>query len=170
MFVFSVRANKPKLIALLCVVVFVLLSALFLINSRDNPVIDNGEISAKASNESERIAFLSQFGWEIDTDPVEVTEVIIPSEFNDTYSAYNELQKKQSMDLEAYKGQRVKKWVYKVKNYPGYPADTDCIRATMLVYEGLVIGGDVSSIELDGFMQGFDYPDEALSATTSAAN
>ncbi len=167
MFVFSVRANKPKLIAGLCVAVFALLSVLFFIGSRDNPVIDSGDISAKASNEEERIAFLSQFGWEIDEDPIEVSEVIIPSEFNDTYSSYNELQKNQSMDLEAYKGKRVKKWVYQVKNYPGYPAESDCIRATMLVYEGMVVGGDVSSMELDGFMQGFDFPDETLNATTA---
>ncbi len=165
MFVFSVRANKPKLILALCAVLLTVVSLFFFVSSKDNPVVNDGEISAKASNEAERIAFLSQFGWEIDEDPVEVTEVIIPSEFNDTYTAYNELQKNQSMDLAAYKGQRVKKWVYEVKNYPDYPADNGCIRATILVLDGTVIGGDVSSIEVDGFMQGFDFPDEELNAT-----
>ncbi len=167
MFVFSVRANKPKLIAALCALLVIIVCLFFFVSGKDNPVTNDGEISAKASNEAERIAFLSQFGWEINEDPVEVSEVIIPSEFNDTYSAYNELQKKQSMDLEAYKGQRVKKWVYEVKNYPDYPADSDCIRATILVFDGMVIGGDISSIEVDGFMQGFDFPDETLNATTS---
>lgn len=167
MFVFSVRANKPKIIVSLCVLTAVLVSIFIFLSVKDSPVINADDLSAKASNEEERIAFLSQYGWKIDEDPVEVSEVIIPSEFNETYSSYNEIQKAQSMDLEAYKGQRVKKWVYEVKNYPGYPADNGCIRATMLVFDGLVIGGDVSSIEVDGFMQGFEFPEEKATSTTS---
>ena len=158
MFVFSVRANKPKLIAVLAVIFVVLVIISFFVDSKENPVTKGNEIVARASNEEERIAFLSQYGWKINEDPVEVTEVIIPSEFNDTYTSYNEIQKKQEMDLEPYKGQRVKKWVYEVKNYPGYAEDSGYIRATLLIYDGIVIGGDVSSLEVDGFMQGFDYP------------
>lgn len=159
MFVFSVRANKPKLIAALCILFLVLIIVSFFINKNDNPANKGNEINAKASNEEERIAFLSQFGWKIDEDPVEVTEVIIPSEFNTTYTEYNDIQKKQSMDLTPYKGKRVKKWVYEVENYPGYDKEDSCIRATLLVYEGTVIGGDISSLEAGGFMQGFDFPE-----------
>lgn len=159
MFVFSVRANKPKLIAALCILFLALIIVSFFINKNESPVTKGNEINAKASDEEERIAFLSQFGWKIDDDPVEVTEVIIPSEFNDTYTKYNEIQKNQSMNLEPYKGKRVKKWVYEVENYPGYTTEDSCVRATLLVYEGIVIGGDVSSLEKDGFMQGFDFPE-----------
>lgn len=160
MFVFSLRANKPKLIAALCVLLVVLVIVSFFIDDGKSPVTGNNEIVAKASNEEERIAFLSQYGWKIDEEPVEVTEVIIPSEFNEVYTSYNEIQKKQTMDLEPYKGKRVKKWVYEVKNYPGYTQDSGLIRATLLIYEGMVIGGDISSAEVDGFMQGFDFPEQ----------
>lgn len=166
MFVFSFRANKPKIIITLGVLTALLVSILIFLSFKDSPVL-NSDLSAKASNEDERIAFLSQYGWKIEEDPVEVSEVIIPSEFNETYSAYNEIQKTQSMDLEAYKGQRVKKWVYEIKNYPGYPAESDCIRATILVLDGMVIGGDISSIEVDGFMQGFEFPEDSTTQTTS---
>lgn len=159
MFVFSVRANKPKIVAVLCLVTAVLVGILLYFNFSGMPVVKNKEISTKATDESERIAFLSQFGWKVNEDPIEVTEVIIPSEFNDTYKAYNEIQKKQSMDLEPYKGQRAKKWVYEIKNYPGYPSDCGYIRATILVVDGMVVGGDVSSLEIDGFMQGFEFPE-----------
>ncbi len=165
MFVFSVRANKPKLIAALCVLLVVLVIISFFIDGENSPVTKGTEINAKATTAEERIAFLSQFGWEINEDPVEVTEVIIPSEFNDTYSKYNEIQKKQSMDLEPYKGKRVKKWVYEVKNFPGYAEESGCIRATLLVFEGIVIGGDISSLEPEGFMQGFDLPEETTTQT-----
>ncbi|MDD6276567.1 MAG: DUF4830 domain-containing protein [Clostridia bacterium] len=169
MFVFSVKANKPKLIIILCIVVVVLVTAVLLIARHDKPTANDGGISLKASDESERIAFLSQFGWKVKEDPVEVSEIIIPNEFDDTYSAYNEIQKLQDMDLSPYKGEWVKKWVYAVKNYPGYGDDSDCIRATLLVRDGMVIGGDVSSLELDGFTQGFDFPEKTAAETTSAA-
>lgn len=166
MFVFSLRANKPKLIAILCAVAVILTCIALIMKSGGKPVAKDDGISYKADSAAERMAFLSQFGWKINEDPVEVSEIIIPSEFNETYSAYNEIQKNQGLDLEIYKGKRAKKWVYEVKNYPNYAADSGCIRATLLVYEGIVIGGDVSSIELNGFSQGFEFPDEQLSATT----
>ena len=159
MFVFSLRANKPKLIAGLCLLLIISVSLSVLITGRYTDVKKKQEISAKASNAAERIAFLSQYGWEINEDPVEVTEVIIPTEFNEVYTKYNNLQKDQGMDLEPYKGKRVKKWIYEIKNYPDYTSDNSCVRATILIYEGMVIGGDVSDFELNGFMQGFVYPD-----------
>ena len=70
------------------------------------------------------------------------------------FNAYNEIQLSQDYDLSAYKGFQVTKWVYRIVNYPGY-ADKDCIQITLLVYNGYVIGGDVCSVELDGFMHGF---------------
>ena len=102
MFVFSVRANKPKIIVALCVLAAVMILLTVVFSTGDNPVTKGKDISSKAADSAERIAFLSQFGWKINEEPVEVTEVIIPSEFNDTYTSYNEIQKKQSMNLEPY--------------------------------------------------------------------
>ena len=159
MFVFSFKANKPVLVVTLCCICVALVGVLLFLNFSGQTVSNVKDLSAKASNEEERIAFLSQYGWKINEDPVEVEEVIIPSEFNETYEAYNQIQKDQSMDLEPYKGKRAKRWVYEIKNYPGYPADCKYIRATLLIIDGLVVGGDVSSMEADGFMHGFDFPE-----------
>ena len=41
-----------------------------------------------------------------------------------------------------------------------YGEDCDFIYANILVCEGAVIGGDVSSQEHNGFMQGFDFPQQ----------
>ncbi|MBR2893486.1 MAG: DUF4830 domain-containing protein, partial [Clostridia bacterium] len=46
-------------------------------------------------------------------------------------------------------------WSYEIKNYPGYENTDGVIRGNILVYDGIVIGGDICSIELDGFMAGF---------------
>jgi hypothetical protein len=169
MFVFSVKANKPKLIMILSAVAVILIVVVLVIKNADKPVANDGDISYKASNEEERVAFLSQFGWKINEDPIEVTEVIIPSEFDSTYSSYNEIQKNQGLNLEPYKGMRVKKWVYKIENYPNATSEESDIRATILVLDGIVVGGDISSMEVDGFVQGFEFPDESLAATTASS-
>lgn len=157
MFVYSVKSNQIKLAAL---VLFVILSAVILFFLAKDGKTSNAsvsEVSLKASTAEERTAFLSQFGWEIDEDPCEVTEVIIPAEFDETYASYNEIQKTQGFDLTKYASKRVKRWTYTVKNYPGYE-NASCIRANILVSDGMVIGGDICSVELNGFMQSFYYP------------
>ena len=159
MFVLSLRTDKKRLMIILAGIVAVLLLLYFAVN-RDAPAVNDGAISLKASDAEERLAFLSQFGWEVDEDPVKVEEVIIPSEFNSVYEKYNQLQLEQNFDLTKYAGRTAKKWTYKIKNYPGYGADCDFIHANILVCEGAVIGGDVSSQEHNGFMQGFDFPQQ----------
>lgn len=168
MFVFSVRSSKLKLIALIAFVLIAVAAMIFLLRN-DTPAANDGGISLRAGNASERIAFLSQFGWEIGEDPIEVTEVIIPAEFDDAYEKYNAIQKKQNLDLSLYSGKRAKRWTYEVKNYPGYENKSGYIQANILVYDGMVIGGDICSVELNGFIKSFDFP-VAESTTGTAAS
>lgn len=112
-------------------------------------------INYKAGNNKERLSFISQFGWEVESEPDEVSEIIIPQEFDDVYNNYNEIQLQQKCDLRDYCGKRVKRWTYIIKNYPGYTETDTCVRINLLIYDGMVIGGDVSSTELSGFMHTF---------------
>jgi hypothetical protein len=43
-------------------------------------------------------------------------------------------------------------------NYPGLEEKSGIIQANLLIFEGRVIGGDISSLEPDGFIHGFDFP------------
>lgn len=153
MFVFSVHKRQIKLVILLLCIAAVAI-AFFAVTKRGVEAAKEPTVNIRASTAEERIAYLSQFGWSVETDPVEVSEVIIPEPFDETYTNYNELQKQQGFDLSLYAAKRVKRWTYRVTNYPGYEGK-DCIQATLLVYDGQVIGGDVCSVELDGFMHGF---------------
>ena len=160
MFVFSVNSKTAKVIILAAVgIVAGIIHAR--VSTATGDVSNMNGIVLKASDTKERVAFLSQFGWEVSDDPLEVAEVIIPTEFDETYKAYNDIQKKQGFDLEKYKGTRVKRWTYEIKNYPGYAEDSGCIRANILVCDGNVIGGDICSVELDGFMHGFKVKENA---------
>ena len=154
MFVFSVRSSVFRISAVLGSVAVVLSIVLIFSLSERYSYVRYMSASSKAGDADERIAFISSFGWQIKEDPIDVRQVYIPKEFDDTYKAYNEIQLLQEYDLSDYKGLQVTKWVYRIINYPGY-ADKDCVQITLLVYNDYVIGGDVCSVELDGFMHGF---------------
>lgn len=153
MFVLSVHKRQIRLVLLLLALAAIAVACA--VASRNGMAVSQGAgVNLRADTADERIAYLSQFGWEVDEDPIEVSEVVIPETFDETYTQYNELQKAQGFDLTPYASCRVKRWIYRVRNYPGYE-QLDCIQATLLIYEGQVIGGDVCSTQLDGFMHGF---------------
>ncbi|MCL2513271.1 MAG: DUF4830 domain-containing protein [Oscillospiraceae bacterium] len=154
MFVFSIKSKKFKVFAA-SVIVLLVAGGIFFVTSANKPASKSDAVNYSAKNSAERLSFISQFGWEADEEPLEVEEVIIPKEFNDTYVKYNEIQKTQGLDLSSYAGVRAKRWTYALKNYDGYPADGKTVRVNLLIYDGRVIGGDVCSVELNGFMHGF---------------
>ncbi|MCR4924691.1 MAG: DUF4830 domain-containing protein [Clostridiales bacterium] len=161
MFVVSVKSSKKKITLMLMAMGVLLLIAIGLgVNKMVQSTLASGTNSS-ASNNEERCAFLSQFGWEVSPEPIEVKEVVIPAEFDEVYNKYNEIQKNQGFDLEKYASMRVKRWTYEVKNYPGYE-NSSAIRANLLVYDSMVIGGDISCIELNGFMHGFEKENTAV--------
>ncbi len=103
----------------------------------------------KAKINDDRIKIAEILGWQIDSEPLEVEEIVIPEKFDEVYSKYNELQKSMGFDLEKHKGDKCKRYCYKVKNYKG---DEDVV-INMLIYQNRLIGGDISSRELGGFMK-----------------
>lgn len=158
MFVVSLTSKKIKKIAVVslavCIVVFgVLLAVSKWRLSGDSEVSANS--SEKVKTEQKRLDFISSFGWQTDEEPEEVREVVIPEEFDDVYTNYNEIQLSQGYDLRDYAGRCVKRWTYIIRNYPDTTTDDDSVRINLLVCDGYVIGGDVCSIKLDGFMHGF---------------
>ncbi len=106
--------------------------------------------------ESERQEFMSDMGWEVSEEYTSCKVVSIPEEFNETYESYNELQKEQGFNLKKYKGEMVEIYTYAVYNYPG---NAENVVINLMVFDGNLIGGDVSCNELDGFMQGLKNPD-----------
>lgn len=93
--------------------------------------------------------YLDKYGWTHSDTPIEIEKIIIPSEFNSTYNKYNDLQKKQNFNLEKYRGKTCIRLTYKITNYKSYP---DCVNANILIYNGKIIGADISSVRLDGFI------------------
>lgn len=166
MFVFSVKTSKAK-IALTAAVIAVLAGLLVFFAGKSNtPTAKDDVVSYRAENAEQRLAFISQFGWRVSEDPAEVSEVIIPQDFDKGYTEYARMNAEQGLDLELYKGVRAKRWTYNIVNYPGFENRTGTVQINLLVYEGRIIGGDVCSLEQGGFMHGFDFPESGSAQTT----
>lgn len=145
MFVFSVKTSRRQMLSLLlCVVVLVLI----LIAAFVWPAGEAGQTAAPvaAADNTARIAYLQSLGYEVDLAFCEVREVQIPDEFDDVFTAYNELQKQADMDLSPYHGKRLKCWSYRVLNADGAGE----VLAHLYVYKDEVVGGDISETVAGG--------------------
>ena len=161
MFIYSLRANTLKFFGVVGVAVIALITLIAFIPGYE-PVITSGDTDVlnpstevsfdKIKTNEDRIAFLSQFGWEVDATPIEEAEVVIPDEFDKVFTGYNELQKKQGLDLSKYKRKKLMRYTYKITNYDGY---NGVVYANILVKGKRVVGGDICSADTNGFIHGF---------------
>ncbi len=160
MFVYSLRASTVKLVGVICVALTVLITLIafvptYAISSQTSANPD-GQVSysyEKVKSASDAATFLSQFGWEVAATPVEVKTVTIPKEFDKVFAAYNELQKTQGLNLSKYKNKDVTRYTFSVTNYKDH---SGTVYANVLVYRNRVIGGDICSADVSGFVHGFE--------------
>ncbi len=101
-------------------------------------------IDNSAETTEQRTAFLSALSYSPDPESEESEEIIIPAEFGDVYTRYNELQKEAGGDLSRYKGAQCVRFTYR-DTETGHFLD-------LIVYENRIIGGDECTRELDGEM------------------
>lgn len=116
------------------------------------------------ANEQERLEFLHGLGWETSDTCTDSKVVVIPEVFDDVYKTYNKLQKEQGFDLERYKGKTAEIYTYEIRNYPDCP---EGIIANLIVIDNKLVGGDVCSTDLQGFMQGLVMPESGSKRTES---
>ena len=103
----------------------------------------------------DRIDYLSSYGWQVAEEPLATQELIIPEEMDASYDEYLALQTEQGFDLAKYAGKRVKRYTYEVLNYPTGEAG---VQANLLICKSTVVGGEVLSPRLDGFLHGLAMP------------
>ena len=103
----------------------------------------------------DRIDYLSAYGWQVSEEPVATQELFIPDEMDDSYDEYLALQTQQGFHLEKYAGKRVKRYTYEVLNYP---TGESGVQVNLLLCKNTVVGGEVLSPRLDGFLHGLAMP------------
>ena len=161
MFVYSIRATTVKLVGVICVALTVLITLIAFVPTYTVTGQTPNDTAAASYNydkiktESDVVDFLSQFGWEVNASPIEIKTVTIPKEFDKVFSAYNEMQKEQGLNLSKYKNKEVTRYTFSITNYPNYEGT---VYANVLVYRNRVIGGDVCSADVSGFVHSFEAP------------
>ncbi len=153
MFVCSIRSATIKFIAAITLSLAVLFALIAFIPTYGDDSQAVSDISyTKIYENEDRLSFISQFGWEVSAEPLETVEVTVPETFDTVYAGYNEMQQEQGLNLAKYKGKTVTRYTYKVTNYPDYDGT---VYLSLLVYKNKVVGGDVCSADVNGFVHGF---------------
>ena len=128
---------------------------------------DSGAVIASANGEwidfggiktnEDRVAFINGFGIEVESAPTEEQSFAIPDNFDRVILGYNEIQKKQGLDITKYARKKVTHYAYKVTNYD-YDGE---VYANLFIHRGKIIACDVSSISPDGFVIPLTLVDKA---------
>ncbi len=104
---------------------------------------------------ADRVEYLASYGWQVKEEPLATQELLVPQEMDDSYDEYLALQSAQGFALTKYAGKRLKRYTYEVTNYPTGEAG---VQANLLIYKNTVVGGEVLSPQLDGFLHGLAMP------------
>ena len=173
MFIYSFKASSIKFFGIICVALAALITLIAFVPAYaggesstpqggvavDAPEAESGVTVSirydKVKSADDAAKFLAQFGWVVDAGSVETKEVTIPAEFDKIFAGYNEMQKSQGLDLSKYKKKAVTRYTFTVTNYDGYEGT---VYANVLVYRNRVIGGDICSANVSGFIHGFEKP------------
>ena len=174
MFVCSLKASRLKLIlALILLFVAVILCVTLAVGR------GGGEVRASAAaersvrfdgikTEEDLIGFARKLGMEIKVPAYGKADIDIPRVFDAVYKKYNDVQRRQGLDLSRYRGKTLARYTYELTNYPGIPADSDQTAfLTLFVYKNKVVAGDISSKAMGGFVRtftDFSSPDMAQSS------
>ena len=175
MFVYSMKASTIKFFAVVCVALAALVALIAFVpayagggdtltgavgntSTGNSGPTDNGSTATvyrydKVKSADDAANFLGQFGWTVDAGSAETASVTIPAEFDKVFAGYNEMQKAQGLDLSKYKKKNVTRYTFTVTNYKDYDGT---VYANVLVYRNRVIGGDICSADVSGFIHGFE--------------
>ena len=82
-------------------------------------------------------------------------EITVPSVFGEVYERYNDLQKESGFDLSRHRGHSATVYTFIAAGYTD-AAGEPCKNAEVhvIVCDGKIVGGDISTAALDGFMVG----------------
>lgn len=145
----SFKVSKRTIFAL---VGGLLIAALLIASDIVSRHADESKVTAADGETSEqRVQFLQSYGWEVGKQ-TEEKQIVIPTVWNDVYEKYNSILLTEGFDLSDYKGVVATRYTYEILNYP---EDITGVYANILVFEGKIIGGDVCTYAIDGFMHGF---------------
>ena len=153
MFVMTAKLSKTKLFAAGLILLAAIILVVVFVTAGGG---ETGENIPVGETNDERVAYLASFGWSVNAQPKQTQQVKIPdSAENKVFARYNELQLSQGFDLTKYAGKEATRYVYEILNYP---EAEEPVYASILVYDGKIIGGDITDSSPNGLIHGFQMP------------
>ena len=142
MFMYTVRASTLRFALVLVLSVSVFLLVLFFGGTESVYAMADGEVIHYSGirTKEDREKFLSQFGIAIKGESEQSETLTVAQSLDRVLLSYNELQKKQGLDLSKYTGKRLVRYTYEVSNAPSDGA----VYVNLFVFRGRVVAGDVS--------------------------
>ena len=154
MLIWTARISKRAKAALAVILAGVLLAVVLLLMGRS----DDGQAAQwQLTTNEDRVAYLESLGWQVEPEPVETLQFLLPEKLEEPYLTYNELQDSQGFDLSGCCGKQVARYTYTVINYPGRP---EGVQANLYVCEEQPVAGDILCAGADGFQDTLVYPDQ----------
>lgn len=147
MFVFSLKADRKRMLAAAVVLVLaVVVIVLAIVLPGGDTTTAARKIDWEVSSAEERVRLAHELGYELDAASECVEEIRVPDDPDATLIAYDAMQEKMGLSLLEYSGKRVKRYTYTVNN----KADGKTAWVHLYVYKDRVVAGDVTTGGPDG--------------------
>ena len=150
MFIYSIRAGTLKLFGFIALAL-VLTLGVVLFGTEGAAVsagADGGIDYSGIKTNEDRVRFIESLGIKVEDTPIEEESFAIPENFDRIILGYNELQKKQGLDLSKYAKKRVTRYTYRVENY-----DWDGeVYVNLFIWRSRIVSCDISSADPAGFV------------------
>lgn len=137
----TVERKRKKALRLVILAALLVLGLIWLTSCR------GGE--KNADSPEARLDFIQSLGWEISEIGEKRQEVKIPDCSDGAMADYNAMMQTEGYDLAPYAGKTVQQYGYEITNYPDY---AQTVYLTLYVCDGRVIGGDIHTAAINGFM------------------
>lgn len=150
MYVIHFKLHKRVLLAAAAVLVLCVSAVFLLPGCRSKTAAP-----IPAGTEEQRLAYLADLGWAVNTTPVETLDLQLPQPLTEDWQEYATMQSEQGLPFADHAGQTVRRYTYTVTNYPGIPQG---VQVNLYVCNDQLIGGDIISLSENGFQTGLAFP------------
>ena len=159
MLIWTARISKKTKAVVAVILAGILLAAVILLAGRSGA---GGTASEwRLATNTDRVAYLESLGWQVEEEPVETLQFLLPEKLEEPYLTYNELQDSQGFDLSVCCGKQVARYTYTVTNYPGI---SQGVQANLYLCEDTVVAGDIFCTGENGFQTTLEFPQEGEKA------
>lgn len=150
MMIWTAKMSKIKVCAALALTAGIVLAAYLAVTGMRTEQNHSAPEELRLENNADRVSYLRALGWDVEEEPVESLNFLLPETLEEPYLSYNALQLPQGFDLGRHCGEETARYTYRVRNYPDRP---NGVQANLYVSGGEAIAGDIFCPGANGFQE-----------------